>query len=88
MQHVLDSLLPPVMVTCPGNGNTPQEVTKGTGTDNPTGITEGMFKAHVYPNPSTTQFTLQLESSSREDVELIVSNMLGEKVYEGKGGIG
>ncbi len=47
-----------------------------------------MFAAHVSPNPAQSTFHLQMQSSSREDVELIVTNMLGVKVYEGKGGIG
>ncbi len=45
------------------------------------------FAAHVSPNPAQSVFHLQMESTSREDVELIVTNMLGVKVYEGKGGI-
>ncbi len=46
-----------------------------------------MFQAHVMPNPAQTTFHLQLESNSREEVELVVMNMLGVKVYEGRGGI-
>ncbi len=47
-----------------------------------------MFAAHVMPNPAPGAFHLQMESSSKEDVELTVTNMLGVKVYEGRGGIG
>jgi hypothetical protein len=47
-----------------------------------------MFKAYLSPNPSMASFHLQLQSSSREDVQLVVTNMMGVKVYEAKGGIG
>jgi hypothetical protein len=59
-----------------GNGgNTSQKV-----------ITAGqVFKANAYPNPSNASFHLQLTSSSRDDVQLIVTNILGVKVYETKG---
>ncbi len=46
-----------------------------------------MFEARLMPNPTQSTFHLQLQSSSREDVELLVMNMLGVKVYESKGGI-
>lgn len=45
------------------------------------------FTTHISPNPSQSIFHLQMQSSSREDVELIVTNVMGAKVYEGKGGI-
>lgn len=49
--------------------------------------TQPEFTAHVSPNPALTTFHLQIQSSSKEDVELIVTNMLGIKVYEGRGGV-
>jgi hypothetical protein len=45
------------------------------------------FTAHVSPNPTQSTFHLQMESSSREEVELVVTNMQGVKVYEGRGGV-
>jgi hypothetical protein len=60
----------------------------GGGVMEKTAAASPMFAAHVSPNPAQTTFHLQMESSSREDVELVVTNMLGEKVYEGRGGIG
>ncbi len=45
------------------------------------------FEAHLSPNPSPSLFHLQLQSSSNEDVELTVTNIMGMKVYESKGGI-
>ncbi len=47
-----------------------------------------MFAAHLSPNPTQSTFHLQMESSSREEVELTVTNMQGVKVYEGRGGVG
>jgi hypothetical protein len=52
--------------------------------------TEGVttvFAAHVSPNPAPSAFHVQIESSSSEDVSLTVVNMLGVKVYEGRGGV-
>jgi hypothetical protein len=45
------------------------------------------FTAHIEPNPTPSTFHLQLQSSSREDVQLVVTNILGVKVYEAKGSI-
>ncbi len=67
-------------MSCPG------PLTEG-GVMQKTAGTEQLFAAHVSPNPAQSAFHLQMESSSREDVELVVTNMLGVKVYEGKGGI-
>jgi hypothetical protein len=49
--------------------------------------TKAAFAAHVMPNPAQGAFHLQVESSSRENLELMVTNMQGVKVYEGRGGI-
>ncbi len=67
-------------MSCPG------PLTEG-GDMQKTAGTEQLFAAHVSPNPAQSAFHLQMESSSREDVELVVTNMLGVKVYEAKGGI-
>lgn len=45
------------------------------------------FEAHLSPNPAPSAFHLQMESSSKDDVELIVTNMMGVKVYAARGGI-
>ena len=45
------------------------------------------FEAHLSPNPAPSSFHLQMESNSKDDVQLIVTNMMGVKVYEAKGGI-
>ncbi len=46
-----------------------------------------VFEAHLSPNPTMASFHLQIQSNSREDVALVVTNMQGVKVYEAKGGI-
>ncbi|CAN5584747.1 hypothetical protein BH10BAC2_BH10BAC2_11120 [soil metagenome] len=39
----------------------------------------------VLPNPSTTNFTLILQSNSNENVQVRVSDMYGKKLYQAKG---
>ncbi len=45
------------------------------------------FAAHLSPNPAPSAFHLQMESSSKDDVVLMVTNMMGVKVYEARGGV-
>jgi hypothetical protein len=68
-----------VTVSCPG-------LVEGGGDQKVEGAA-AMFAAHVMPNPAQGAFHLQMQSSSREEVELTVTNMQGVKVYEGRGGV-
>jgi hypothetical protein len=45
---------------------------------------DGDFTA-VYPNPSIANFTLELRSSSKETVEIIVMDMMGHALYHARG---
>ena len=40
---------------------------------------------HVFPNPSANQFMLNVQSSSKEKVEIIVADVHGKKVYQASG---
>ena len=40
---------------------------------------------HVFPNPSADQFMLNVQSSSKEKVEIIVADVYGKKVYQASG---
>ena len=39
----------------------------------------------VFPNPTRTSFTLNLQSSSKENVQIIVTDMVGKKLYQTTG---
>jgi hypothetical protein len=65
-------------VSCPGPNNN---------SNGKTVITAASFEAKVSPNPAQGAFHVSMKSSSREDVQMIVTNMLGEKVYETKGSV-
>ncbi len=49
------------------------------------GISNNGLSIKVLPNPSTTQFTLILQSNSSENVQVIVTDMFGKQVYQTKG---
>ena len=42
----------------------------------------GDIALSVFPNPSNGQFTLQFQSSTAADLEITVTNTLGQKVYQ------
>jgi hypothetical protein len=39
------------------------------------------FKVYAFPNPSPTAFTLKIQSSSNEEITIIVTDIFGKKVY-------
>ncbi len=43
------------------------------------------LKLQVFPNPTRTSFTLSLQSSSKESVQIIVTDMVGKKLYQTTG---
>jgi hypothetical protein len=43
------------------------------------------FKVQAMPNPSRTDFTLNLQSSSKEEVQIIVTDIFGKKLYQTTG---
>ena len=44
-----------------------------------------IFKISAYPNPSATEFTVLLEGGSKEKVAIIVTDLVGRKVYQSAG---
>jgi large repetitive protein len=46
-----------------------------------------VLKLLALPNPSITEFTLIMEGNSNEEVEIIVTDMYGKKVYQTKGSV-
>ena len=42
-------------------------------------------KTKIFPNPSRSEFSLVIESGSSEDVEIVVTNIYGSKVFLTKG---
>ena len=46
-----------------------------------------MLKVKVLPNPGTTEFNLIINSNSNEQVEIVVFDLYGKKVYQGRGSI-
>ena len=71
-------------ISCPspGNGIAGKPVTLQYGIDE-----SAAFKVQAYPNPSTSEFSLKIQSSDKEDVDVIVTNITGVKVYEVKGSV-
>ncbi|MEP7164083.1 MAG: T9SS type A sorting domain-containing protein [Ferruginibacter sp.] len=47
-----------------------------------------VITAEAYPNPSNTEFTLVLKSNSKEKVAIIVTDIMGRKVYQAEGTAG
>ena len=43
------------------------------------------LNVHVFPNPASTKFILTIESNSNENVEIIIMNSYGKKVYQATG---
>ena len=43
------------------------------------------LKLQALPNPTRTTFTLNLQSGSKENVQIIVTDMVGKKVYQTTG---
>ena len=55
-------------------------------TDNLSAATlKSALKLQALPNPSRTNFTLNLQGSSQENVQIIVTDMVGKKVYQTTG---
>jgi hypothetical protein len=57
-----------------------------------TGSTDGLnlmaknaLGLQVFPNPTRTSFTLSMQSSSKESVQIIVTDMVGKKLYQTTG---
>ncbi|MEP7318898.1 MAG: T9SS type A sorting domain-containing protein, partial [Panacibacter sp.] len=50
-------------------------------------VSKNGLSIKVLPNPSTTNFTLMLQSNSNENVQVIVSDMYGKKLYQIKGAV-
>ncbi len=45
-------------------------------------LSPGSSQLKLYPNPNTGTFTMDLVSESDEFVEVVISNVVGEKIYE------
>ena len=45
----------------------------------------GQLKIKAFPNPSLNNFALIIESSSSENVEIVITDIYGRKVYQAKG---
>jgi len=43
------------------------------------------LKVQVFPNPSRAEFTLNLQSASKEKVSIVVADMFGKKLYQTSG---
>jgi hypothetical protein len=57
-----------------------------TGTPNSlNSMAQNSSAVHVLPNPTRTSFTLSLQSSSKESVQIIVTDMSGKKLYQATG---
>ena len=39
----------------------------------------------AYPNPATTEFALSVEGGTTEKIEILVTNIQGQTVYQAKG---
>jgi uncharacterized RmlC-like cupin family protein len=63
---------------------TPSVVDESTRIDN---IAPGTFKVRAFPNPTTHTFTLDVQSSSNEPIEVKVFDLTGHMVYYNKGSL-
>ena len=45
-------------------------------------LVNNLLKISAYPNPSATEFTLVITGSKKEKVSIIVSDVIGKKVYQ------
>ena len=43
------------------------------------------LKLQVFPNPAKTTFTLNVQSNNRESVQIVVTDMVGKKIYQTTG---
>ena len=52
-----------------------------------TGISgnQGESLVNIFPNPSFDQFTLAVESGSKEPVEILINDILGRKIFQTTG---
>jgi hypothetical protein len=62
--------------------SSPSTVDESTRMDN---AAPGTFKVRAFPNPSTHLFTIDVQSSSNEPIEVKVFDMIGHMVYYRKG---
>jgi len=44
-----------------------------------------MLNVQIYPNPSSSEFFIELKNGNSENIQLTVRNIIGEKVYETNG---
>ena len=63
---------------------TPSVVDESTRVDN---VAPGTFKVRAFPNPTTHSFTLDVQSSSDEPIEVKVFDLTGHMVYYNKGSL-
>jgi hypothetical protein len=79
---------PSVVITTGNCSDAPQqsaeEISKKVMSQEPEAV---LFEAKVSPNPAQAAFHVQLKSGDRSDVEITVTNMTGQKMYETKGTI-
>ena len=78
-------------VSVTGNG-TNQVITSPSYVDESTTIpenslTDKVFKVRAFPNPSSNIFTLDVQSSSNEPIEVKVFDLTGHMVYYHKGSL-
>jgi guanyl-specific ribonuclease Sa len=45
------------------------------------------LKINAFPNPTLKEFTLKIESNSKENIRIVITDMYGKKVFETEGGI-
>jgi hypothetical protein len=57
----------------------------GGSTDNLSVTDKNSVRLQVAPNPTRTTFTLNLQSSSKEGVQIVVTDMAGRKLYQATG---
>jgi hypothetical protein len=43
------------------------------------------LKVQVFPNPATDKFSINIQSSSKDNIEIIITDVFGTKVYEATG---
>ena len=66
---------------CPGSPGR-REITTATEDVN---IISGKMRVSIFPNPTLDQFTLAVESGSREPVEILITDILGRKIFQTNG---
>src|SRR5687768_3640369 len=63
---------------CPGS---PARREATTENENPN-IIAGKLRVNIFPNPTFDQFTLAIESGSKESVQILITDILGRRVYQ------